>query len=153
MKKWMTWMVCIGFAGVWAVSSARGIEGRDERGRGGETRRPRWVQMDTDGDGLVNRDEFEGSRIQRMSGRFERLDQDGDGVVSRQEFENRRARMGFVEIDGDGDGVLSLDEFTAAQADRINERFAGMDVDGDGLLSGDEFRAAHKRRGGSGPRH
>lgn len=58
-------------------------------------------------------------RAQRPSA-LERLDTDGDGVVSRDEFE--RAHDPFTRLDENGDGVLSEDELEGMRRHRGHRR-------------------------------
>jgi hypothetical protein len=77
-----------------------------------------------------------------MAGFLARFDSDGDGLVTRQEIEAVRAAE-FQEADSNADGSLSYDEFVAMQQQRRAERlandFALLDQDGNGAISGSEF--------------
>ena len=104
------------------------------------------LPQDTDGDGLVSREEF----MQRSAERFARLDANGDGYLSLDEMRAMRQSMregmrgamrgGDVlrDLDADGDGALSLAEIQARRPEMSAERFNQMDRNGDGLLTPDE---------------
>ena len=63
---------------------------------------------DTDGDGLVGRDEFEAIDWTRAS-----IDTDGDGLVSRKEFADARRRI-YDQADSDRSTTLGRSELEAA---------------------------------------
>ncbi|MCG6882965.1 MAG: calcium-binding protein [Silicimonas sp.] len=93
----------------------------------------RFSDLDANGDGSVNLDEFKAAQVARAEERatemFERLDADGDGVLSRDVLERGR---------GDARGI------------RMIERF---DADNSGGVSAEEFeeaRAMMRERGGRG---
>ena len=70
------------------------------------------------------------------------LDTDGDGVVSREEHEAAR-QLAFDDADTDGDGYLDYAEMEAmaeaSRNERLNAHFDLMDADGDGSVTADEF--------------
>lgn len=100
-------------------------------------------RLDTDGDGIVSRDEIAAAR-QRL---FERLDANGDGNLDAGEIEALRdaimdravamqARLGsqLRRLDANGDGTVSAEEFRTRTL-----LFDLADRDGDGRLSPAEF--------------
>jgi Ca2+-binding EF-hand superfamily protein len=133
------------------------------------------TRLDTDGDGLVSRDEFHTPDGRKGSRMLERADLDGDGAVTleeatqasdermaqhQKEMSERQAKMAarlqetFVKMDANGDGTVTMEEMRLFAFDRIDENR-------DGYLSADEFNAAGMdrkmghRHGGdiSGDRH
>ncbi len=112
------------------------------------------AEMDTDGDGYVSYDEFEGP--ERM---FDRADTDGDGFLDTDEIEEIRRRiekraesgerrpnrMRFEEMDANADSVLTADEFRGP-----TEAFDRMDTDGDGQITRQEMQDARPPRPDNG---
>ena len=120
------------------------------QGRGGRGGDPwqRLERMDTDGDGKVSKDEFQGPD------RFwDRLDANRDGLVTKDEARamrrgNRQRGMGgggnpdgflMPAFDKDGDGKISSEEWLAF--------FKRADKNNDGTVSADELTQA--MRGGN----
>lgn len=92
-----------------------------------QLREQRFADIDLDGDGSVDVDEFtahaEARAAERATRMFERLDADGDGTLSRDVLESRIGqgpgeRM-LSRFDSDKSGGVSAEEFEAAK-----ERFA-----------------------------
>lgn len=54
---------------------------------------------------------------ERVAKMFERADRNGDGVIQRTEFEDRGARR-FEMLDADGDGSVTLEEIQARKGRR-----------------------------------
>ena len=61
--------------------------------------------LDTNGDGMLARDEL----LAKNQRRFSKLDTDGDGSISPDEFSARLAKM-FDRLDVNGDGLLESGE-------------------------------------------
>lgn len=107
---------------------------------------------------------FAAGRAERRAAMFGRLDSDGDGVISRAEFDARAEargerggprgwrgrgrgghRGGWAELEGDG--------LTRAEAQaRAEARFARMDANGDGVISREDREARRGARGARGAR-
>ncbi|MFT3761307.1 MAG: EF-hand domain-containing protein [Pseudoxanthomonas sp.] len=92
-------------------------------------------------------------------GFLELYDGNGDGKVERDEFDRERAAQ-FARTDVDGDGVLSEDEYLAEFEDRLDRRIAtlgggsdkqtrirfdALDTDKDGRMTFAEYQASGKR--------
>ncbi|MFC8076367.1 EF-hand domain-containing protein [Streptomyces sp. NPDC057307] len=116
--------------------------------------------------GTVPADALQRSLLEYWKRLFVPMDTDGDGVVSRDEFlagfvslENRpddyarivtpSAKVFVATADVDGDGELDKSEFKrlfqssfALSDEDIDVSFADIDTDGSGSISTDELRAA-----------
>lgn len=84
-----------GDAARWQERRAQRMAAMAKRGDGQPGQRGQWLaRMDTDGDGMISRDEF----AARAMKRFDRADADSDGIVTPEERaamrEARRARRG-----------------------------------------------------------
>lgn len=115
----------------------------------------RLKQADTNGDGLISRDEAKA--LPRLARHFDEIDTNRDGQLSQDELrafhEKVRSQMQahrqemmaehFKRIDTDGDGRISLAE-AQANAPRLAEHFAQIDANGDGFLTPEELQAAHR---------
>jgi len=86
-------------------------------------------------------------------------DGDGDGKVERGEFDRARAAQ-FARTDADGDGRLGQDEYLAEYEDRLDRhvatqaggsdkqtrvRFGALDTDKDGRMTFAEYQASGRR--------
>ena len=120
--------------------------GRDRPGhRGGAMG---W--LDTNKDGTIEKDEFQGRRVERLKA----ADTDGDGTLSQQELENmvlkqiaeRRARKLEKRLDINGDGKVTIAEIQTMR----DKEVAVMDRNDDGKIDGRELAEFHR---GMGPKH
>ena len=125
---------------------ARWSERRGRHGRGGRHGN-RMQRMDTNGDGVITREEV----TERALARFDRFDTNGDGQITEAEREQARAqrRANRPNPDANGDGLITREELGAMAF----ERFDRADANGDGVVTREErraARAAHRaaRRGG-----
>lgn len=74
---------------------------------------------------------------------FKEMDTNGDGVVSKAEFDASHDKH-FKDLDTNGDGKLSLDEMKAGHKEMMGEhkmnRFDELDTNHDGFLSREEVK-------------
>jgi hypothetical protein len=115
----------------------------------GRGRRGTPLDLDSDGDGLLTREEASG--LPFMNGDlFKRLDANGDGVLSQEELD-RGAPTGMPgrgmggrrrgippEVDSDRDGVVTRKEASALPF-MNDETFKQLDADGNGVLNEEEL--------------
>jgi Ca2+-binding EF-hand superfamily protein len=97
-----------------------------------------WEAWDADGDGAVDRAEYDAGYS--ASDPFAAFDADGDGRLSDAEI----VAATYAMIDSDGDGVLTAAEWRGFVGARLNEGAEGLDLaawdrDGDGLVGRGEF--------------
>ena len=128
-----------------AALAAVADEGHGHRGAMLE----RLKQADTNGDGMLNRDEAKA--LPMISKHFDEIDANHDGQITMEElraFRKQRAEQRHAahwkKIDTDGDGRISRAE-AQANAPRLFEHFDQIDTNGDGYITPDELRAAMMR--------
>jgi len=106
-----------------------------------------------------NRDPLKMPTSHTANGMLELYDRNGDGVVDRAEFDAARAAT-FAATDADGDGRLDMGEYTrefegrldaqrskvrAASERQAGVRFTALDTDKDGRMTFTEYQASGKR--------
>ncbi len=122
-------------------------------------------RLDTDGDGLLDPQEFHqgdmaSASAERARAVFDTMDQDKDGKLNPEEFRSRPAEAWFLRSDADEDGYCSFAEYIAVNGGPAKKKFcltvfAAMDRNGDRLLDSEEFcdkspeAMFHKRDGDS----
>lgn len=158
---------------------AGAMQQRGKQGRGMMMARrqgagPSLEQLDTNGDGAIDLDEFLARHEDRPDQLLNRRDENGDGLLSREELEPREgsrrpdidraavqacmqeehpelaAPAGIEErfdtLDSNDDSFLDADELAAGRLAQAEERFARLDTDADGQLTQDELRAGRPER-------
>ncbi|HUQ28607.1 MAG TPA: EF-hand domain-containing protein [Usitatibacter sp.] len=130
-------------AAVIAIAAPEGGAGKRHHGGGME----RLKQADTDGNGMISRDEAKA--LPRIAQRFDEIDANKDNQLSPDELRAFHAKMHaargaerFKRLDTDGDGKVSLAE-AKAHAPRLAEHFSKVDANGDGFITPEEMKAAH----------
>ncbi len=128
-------------------------------------RHDRWLTMDINNDGVIDRAEAAGHPW--LAAKFDQLDSNSDGKLERSELrrghgkrsrrggneESHRGSMGqwgghmgmsrYLALDTDGDGRISKLE---ADSSPLAKRFADIDLNKDGYLVRSELQADSKRR-------
>ena len=137
--------------------AAVSVRAQDAHGSGkgpkGGPHGDRFAQMDTNGNGVIDRDEFRGPPEV-----FAKIDTDNSGTLTKEELKaHRDAHRGpegtpeerFKKMDANGNGVIDRDEFRGPP-----EMFARIDTDNSGTLTKEELKAAHeKMQQHAGERH
>lgn len=115
--------------------------------------------FDDDGDGKLNKDEYEDFRFENTPPTFDIADEDDDGMIDAAEMKemNEAMHTGGDFIGGE-DEYDDLEEIHNQMHEDmhnrdVNNQFDEHDVDGDGMISRDEFTAAHTGGGGCSSGH
>jgi Ca2+-binding EF-hand superfamily protein len=144
--KYVSILTAVGLASAALVATAA----PEGQGRGAE----RFKQADTNGDGMISRDEAKA--LPRILKHFDEIDANHDGQITADELrafhQAHRGEHGkdhgafFKKLDTDGDGRISRAEAQAAP--RLAERFDAIDANKDGYITKEELQAAHAKRAG-----
>jgi len=117
-----------------------------QRAAGAERGMERLRAADTNGDGMISKQEA--AALPRIAKDFDAIDANHDGQLTAEELHafHKAHRGGHdrKKLDTDGDGRISRAE--AAGAPRLAEHFDAIDTNGDGFISHDEMKAAHAKR-------
>jgi Ca2+-binding EF-hand superfamily protein len=116
-------------------------EGHGPRGNIAE----RLKQADTNGDGMISRDEAKA--LPMISKHFDEIDANRDGQITAEElraFHEKRRSDHWKKLDTDGDGRVSRAE-AQANSPRLFQHFDEIDADHDGFITPEELRAAMQR--------
>lgn len=111
-----------------------------EEFRGGKTL---FTAYDADGDGVLTLEEVKAATKSASTPNFRALDTDKDGYVTRQEWQGTQEE--FDAVDHDRDGVWSrADRAIEKRITQAKGELEMFDTDKDGLISSDEWAAAHR---------
>lgn len=143
--KTLTLLAAAGLLGTVLAASAAGTSdavpaGGSHRHGGGMDR---LRQADTNGDGMISRDEA--AALPMIAKHFDEIDTNHDGQITADElraFHQRMRAEHWKKLDTDGDGRISRAEAQAAP--RLAEHFDQLDANKDGYLTPDELAAAHR---------
>ena len=126
------------------AAAAPGAEGHDPMAR--------LKAADTNGDGMISRDEAKA--LPRIAKHFDEIDANHDGQLTADELRAFHQKMHqlhmakgggwFKKLDTDGDGRISRAEAQAAP--RLAARFDDIDANKDGFLTPEELKAARGHR-------
>jgi Ca2+-binding EF-hand superfamily protein len=142
--KYIATLAALGIASA-ALLAVAAPDGREGQGA------DRLKQADTNGDGMISRDEAKA--LPRLLKHFDEIDANHDGQITADEMrafhEKQRGQMrgaNWKKLDTNGDGRISLEEAKAG-APRMAEHFSEIDANGDGFITPEELQAAHAKRG------
>lgn len=109
-------------------------------------------QIDTNGDGVVTRDEATAAEAFRLIEDFDEIDADGNDELTREELKNfhqqrrQQGRQRAESADTDGNGALSLAEAEAAGMQRLVDNFSTLDRNADGEVTREEMQAMQREK-------
>lgn len=151
-------------SGVLSINS--GVSGYGQTqgtGRSGHHKGQMFSQLDTNGDGKLDKDELAAAKAKAQPGSKEAqfldsLQVDSDGSITKQEFQDQAkqyfqqmrsqdgGQMGqrlFSKLDANNDGKLDQDELSSMASrtgQSTSDLLKAMDSDGDGSVSQSEFQ-------------
>lgn len=121
-------------------------------GAGHGHRGERLKAADTNGDGMISRQEA--AALPMIARNFDAIDANRDNQVTVEElraFHKAQRAEHWKHLDSDGDGKVSKAE-AQANAPRLFAHFAEIDANGDGFITVEELKAAHAQHRGHGPK-
>ena len=145
--KYVAILTAVGLASA-ALVAVAGSEGHEGSG----AMAARLKQADTNGDGMISREEAKA--LPRIAKHFDEIDANHDGQITADELRAFHQQMQggkgkhrggmFKKLDTDGDGRISRAEAQAAP--RLAANFDAIDANHDGFITPDEMKAAHAKR-------
>jgi Ca2+-binding EF-hand superfamily protein len=143
--KYLTLLAALGLVSVATLTLAA-----DPQDRGGNFAE-RFKQADTDGNGMLSRQEA--AALPMIAKHFDEIDANKDNQITQDELrafhEKHRGERGkhrgdfLKKLDTDGDGRISREEAKAAP--RLLEHFDAIDANKDGFITAEEMKAAHEK--------
>ena len=113
----------------------------------------RLKKADTNGDGMISREEAKAG-LPQLYKHFDEVDTNHDGQVTAEELQafhqkmqaarQQKAAERFKKLDTDGDGRISRAEAQAG-APRLAAHFDEIDTNKDGFITPDELKAAREK--------
>jgi hypothetical protein len=121
-----------------------------QQAAGAPERPARQAKVDTNGDGVIDRNEA--AAHPKLAERFDQLDRNKDGRIGPEERPQRGGEGGrgggMAALDTNGDGAIDRSE--AAKAPRMAEHFDRLDANKDGRITAEERPQHRGRHGGKG---
>ncbi len=105
----------------------------------------RIAAADTNGDGMISREEA--ANLPMLAKHFDAVDANRDGFITRDEMRAafmKRVVAHLRRVDSDGDARISRAEAEAG-APRLAAHFDKVDSDGDGFITREEMKAAMQK--------
>ena len=128
------------------------LAGTSYAGEGMHDPMARLKKADTNGDGMISRDEARAA-LPRVYEHFDEIDTNHDGQITAEELQafhqkmhagrQQKAAEHFKKLDTDGDGRISRAEAQASP--RLAAHFDEIDANKDGFITPDELKAAHQK--------
>lgn len=128
-------MALAGLAGAFLLVGAMAASADSMGGPTEDQARAAHAEVDTNGDGSVDREEF----YRRMVDVFYHNDVDKDGYLNREELVAIQEEMVYAPADENHDGKLTMGEYI----DQRFEAFREVDDDSNGLISVEEVIDAY----------
>jgi len=141
----MRYLAILTALGLGSVALVAAAAGEGDAPQGHHHGAERLHAADTNGDGLISREEA--VALPMLAKHFDQIDTDHDGQLSKAELrasaQQHRAAQ-WKKLDTDGDGKVSKAE-AQANAPRLAAQFDALDTDHDGFLTPAELKAAHRK--------
>ncbi|WP_452229884.1 EF-hand domain-containing protein [Lacinutrix sp. MEBiC02404] len=112
-------------------------------------------KLDTNNDGLIDKDEASSDKRGKIAEDFEVIDTNDDGFIDLEELKDSlngkskpkkvSAKKIIKEIDDNGDGTLNELEVAAKGKRDLSEKFSEIDTNGDAELDLEELKFFYKK--------